>query len=197
MRDKCVGGRRYEGLELDGKIISHMRLSECTFVGCSVLDCSLGGCTFEDCAFEDCHVARPRSQGSLLRACSFAGCSLDGVQWDVWWPEPRLGVAVSEFSDSRLDGNSFEHVSVRGVSFGHSAVTGSSFCACDLRDCDFSGCDLASTEFADCRMQRADLRGAHGYRLSLLRNRIQGARFSYPDCLALLEGTGAIVEDDA
>ena len=42
-------------------------------------------------------------------------------------------------------------------------------------------------------MQRADLTGARGYRLSLLRNRVQGARFTYPDCLALLEGTGAIV----
>ena len=42
-------------------------------------------------------------------------------------------------------------------------------------------------------MQRADLTGARGYRLSLLRNRVQGARFTYPDCLALLEGTGAVV----
>ncbi|MCH4083928.1 MAG: pentapeptide repeat-containing protein [Olsenella sp.] len=188
MREKVVSERRLQGVELVGQIVAHERFLRCEFVGCVADGCSFGGCTFEECSFVGCRIADPRSQNSFLRACTFEDCELSGVDWSLWWPEDRNGSALAGVRSCRLERNAFDGLCLRGSSFAGSAVRQSRFDACDLR-----GCDLAGTGFADCRMQRADLTGARGYRLSLLRNRVQGARFTYPDCLALLEGTGAVV----
>ena len=118
----------------------------------------------------------PRSQNSFLRACDFEGCELVGVDWSLWWPEDRGGSALAGVRSCRLEQNVFDGLNLRGSTFAESSVRASRFDACDLRDCDLRGCDLYGTGFADCRMQRADLTGARGYRLSLLRNRVQGAR---------------------
>lgn len=168
MREKVVDERRLRGVELVGQIVAHERFLRCEFVGCVADGCSFGGCTFEECSFVGCRIADPRAQNSFLRACDFEDCELCGVDWALWWPEDRGGSALSGVRSCRLERNAFDGLNLRG-------------------------CDLSGTCFADCRMQRANLTGARGYRLSLLRNRVQGARFTYPDCLALLEGTGAVV----
>lgn len=193
MREKVVDERRFQGVELVGQIVAHERFLRCEFVGCVADGCSFGGCTFEECSFVGCRIADPRAQNSFLRACDFKDCELCGVDWALWWPEDRGGSALSGVRSCRLERNAFDGLNLRGGSFAGSSVRNSRFDACDLRDCDLRGCDLSGTCFADCRMQRANLTGARGYRLSLLRNRVQGARFTYPDCLALLEGTGAVV----
>jgi uncharacterized protein YjbI with pentapeptide repeats len=193
MREKVVSEGRFQGVELVGQIVAHERFLRCEFVGCVADGCSFGGCTFEECSFVGCRVTDPRAQNSFLRACDFEDCELVGVDWALWWPEDRSGSALAGVRSCRLEKNAFDGLNLRGSTFAGSSVRASRFDACDLRDCDLRGCDLGGTGFADCRMQRADLTGARGYRLSLLRNRVQGARFTYPDCLALLEGTGAIV----
>lgn len=196
MKEKVVSGRCYEGVELDGQIVAHVRMSGCEFVDCVLDGCSLGGCTIEGCTFRGCRIASPRSQNSYLRDCDFVDCELVGVDWSLLWPDDRNGSAIGKLDSCRLRECRFDGLGMRGLGFGGSSAQGCAFAACDLRDCDLHGCDLAGTRFEDCRMQRANLTGATGYRLSLLRNRVQGARFTYPDCLALLEGTGAIVEKD-
>lgn len=193
MREKVVDERHFQGVELAGQIVAHERFLHCEFVGCVADGCSFGGCTFEECSFVGCRIVDPRSQNSFLRACDFEDCELCGVDWALWWPEDRGGSALSGVRSCRLERNAFDGLNLRGSTFAGSSVRNSRFDACDLRDCDLRGCDLPGTCFADCRMQRANLTGARGYRLSLLRNRVQGARFTYPDCLALLEGTGAVV----
>ena len=53
---------------------------------------------------------------------------------------------------------------------------------------------LGRTTFSRCDLQRADFRMAEAYAINPADNRMKGARFSFPDVVALLEGTGIQIE---
>ena len=53
---------------------------------------------------------------------------------------------------------------------------------------------LGSTAFSRCDLQKADFREATGYRIDPSDNQMKGARFSFPDVIALLNGFGLVIE---
>ncbi len=164
---------------MTGRIVAHVRMSGCELVDCVLDGCSFGGCTIEGCTFRGCRIASPRSQNSYLRDCDFVDCELVGVDWSLLWPDDRNGSAIGKLNPAACASAALTGWACAGSGWRQLRAR-LRLAACDLRDCDLHGCDLAGTRFEDCRMQRANLTGATGYRLSLLRNRVQGARFTYP-----------------
>ena len=194
MRRTEIEGRTYEGDHLELERIADTEFFGCSFTGCAAIDCTFEGCSFTECTFTRCNVAQPISSGSQLRYCTFEGCSLMGIDWASWWTQGRLGSAFQGLHGCTLKYGIFASLTMRDLSFEGNKLLTCTFDRCDLKGASFSGCDLDGTEFLECDLRRADLRGASGYRASALRNNVVGARFSYPEALALLEGTGALVE---
>ena len=56
------------------------------------------------------------------------------------------------------------------------------------------GVRLGGTRFTRCDLQKADLRTAEEYAIDLETNKLKGARFSFPDVVRLLDGTGIVIE---
>ena len=63
-----------------------------------------------------------------------------------------------------------------------------------LAGADFRGVVLSSTAFSRCDLQKADFREATGYRIDPSDNQMKGARFSFLDVIALLNGFGLVIE---
>ena len=58
----------------------------------------------------------------------------------------------------------------------------------------FSECKLDKTQVSDCDIRNADFRGAVGYQIDIVTNRLKGARFSFPEVVSLLNGLGIKIE---
>ena len=63
-----------------------------------------------------------------------------------------------------------------------------------LAGASFYGVRLGGTRFTRCDLQKADLRTAEEYAIDLETNKLKGARFSFPDVVRLLDGTGIVIE---
>ena len=83
-------------------------------------------------------------------------------------------------------------------------LAGFDFSSCQFRDCrfdscrltgaDFNGVRLGESQFTRCALDRADFRDAQGYVIAPADNTLKGARFSFPDVVRLLDGTGIKIE---
>ena len=65
---------------------------------------------------------------------------------------------------------------------------------CRLAGADFRGVPLGRTQFSRCDLEKADFREATEYIIDPTTNRLRGARFSFPDVVALLNGFGLKIE---
>lgn len=53
---------------------------------------------------------------------------------------------------------------------------------------------LGRSGFTRCDLRKADFCGAEGYAIALADNQLKDARFSFPEVVNLLEGTGIRIE---
>ena len=84
------------------------------------------------------------------------------------------------------------------------ALAGFDFSRCQFRECVFDQCKLGGASFRGvslgrsgftrCDLRKADFRGAEGYAITLADNQLKDARFSFPEVVNLLEGTGIRIE---
>ena len=65
----------------------------------------------------------------------------------------------------------------------------------DFRECDLSKSTLTSNDFknslfGNTNLIKADFTNSTNYTINLLENKVHGAKFSLPDAISLLHGTG-------
>lgn len=65
---------------------------------------------------------------------------------------------------------------------------------CKLHGVSFRRAELGNSHFTRCDLTTADFRDARGYAIELSDNKLKGARFSFPDVVTLLDGTGIQIE---
>ena len=88
--------------------------------------------------------------------------------------------------------------------FSGLALAGFDFSTCQFRECVFDGCALAGADFSGaplgrtaftrCDLQKADFRRAEAYAIDPAANKLKGARFSFPEVVALLDSAGIQIE---
>ncbi len=157
----------------------------CTFEKCKFVDCVFINCVFSECKFVECSIANMQVKESRMSYSSFVKCSLVSIRWknlqsgSVFYPIEKLDSCYLKY-------NEFENMSFKKFDFMQSRIVDSVFVGCNLSESNMKNCDLKNTEFTDCDLRKSDFRYASGYNVSLLNNRVKGARFSYPDVLNLL-----------
>lgn len=143
---------------------------------------------FVDCVFRGCTISTPKLSNTVLRA-AFENSKIEGVNFFMAKRE-MLSLA-------------FDSCMLRYVSFAELKLVETSFSNCVMEEVDFSDCDLTSADltnvrFLNCRFQntnltKADLRGASGYTIDPIQNKIAKAHFDMPEAISLLSNFGAII----
>ena len=90
--------------------------------------------------------------------------------------------------------NEFSGMALKQFDFSKCTFGDCVFDDCKLAGADFRSVALSSTAFSRCDLQKADFREATGYRIDPSDNQMKGARFSFPDVIALLNGFGLVIE---
>ena len=131
---------------------------------------------FEDCVFDHCRWLGTRVQNCRFNACTFDHCNFSGVVF-----------SFTTMKDAWLLNSAFRSMAWGGLqqcTFDDTRLAGASF----------YGVRLGGTRFTRCDLQKADLRTAEEYAIDLETNKLKGARFSFPDVVRLLDGTGIVIE---
>lgn len=187
-------GEVFENLTAAEKRWEGVRFVDCRFVNCTFERCRVSHCSFSECRFTGCKIVEPACEQSEVRFAELEDCELTGVNWGLLLPMNGFGDPIDKIVNCTLKYNFFTEIPLRKFSFAGSAVTGSMFAGCNLAESNFHGCALNDTEFFQCDLSKADFRGAVGYKIDAVTNKLKDAIFSYPEVTSLLNSLGIKIE---
>ena len=124
-----------------------------------------------------------------LLHCAFRSIAWGGLQGRSALVQPFGRAEQCEFRYNEFSGMALKQFDFSKCTFGDCV-----FDDCKLAGADFRSVALSSTAFSRCDLQKADFREATGYRIDPSDNQMKGARFSFPDVIALLNGFGLVIE---
>ena len=117
------------------------------------------------------------------------------------WSTPRdslnrfnLVFSRCPYEESPFRYNDFSGMALNGFDWTGAELQQCTFDDTRLAGASFYGVRLGGTRFTRCDLQKADLRTAEEYAIDLETNKLKGARFSFPDVVRLLDGTGIVIE---
>lgn len=184
----------FQGVELRDEELSGIEFMDCTFEHCTLEGCILNRCTFTDCTFVDCRLSNLTSEHSTVNDTDFVSCHLSGFTWKDWMFSGGYLSPIHRLQDCQLKYNNFEEMNFIKFDFSGSAITASMFAGCNLSESKFYGCQLERTEFYKCDLTKADFRRATGYAVDLSTTKLDGAKFSFPEVVNLLDGLNIVIE---
>ncbi|GAB4273416.1 MAG: pentapeptide repeat-containing protein [Opitutales bacterium] len=172
------------------KAFSHQRFEACTFQHCQLAEAEFLNCAFVDCRFEHCDLSNAKVDGCRFNQVAFVDCKLIGISWfDI-----DKTLFAPSFERCQLDYSSFHGLPLKKVHILDCHAHEVSFHEADLSQADLSGTDFKRSTFLATDLRKADLRGAKDYSIDPQANKVQGARFSFPDVVGLLGAFGIKVE---
>jgi len=170
--------------------LAHGDFSNCVFKKCDLTDRDLTGASFIDCVFDHCNLSNARVDNVSFQNVRFTGCKLLGLAFTrlnsllISWTFEDCQISFCNFSSLNLKDSKFMACEVKECDFMNSNLTGA----------DFAKSDLVMTRFPGANLEKSNFVGAKNYYLDPLKTKLKGAKFSYPEVLALLEGFGVKVE---
>ncbi len=146
-------------------------------------------CTFDHCNFSGVVFSFTTMKDAWLLNSAFRSMAWGGLQGKsgVFQPFGKIkncAFRYNDFSGMALNGFDWTGAELQQCTFDDTRLAGASF----------YGVRLGGTRFTRCDLQKADLRTAEEYAIDLETNKLKGARFSFPDVVRLLDGTGIVIE---
>ena len=181
----------FENISFCEREINADEFEDCVFKNCIFEEAFIGECGFYDCNFEGCTARELTVKNCRMRSCNFKDCALIGISWDCFtdsygdYEEPFEKIEACTFKY-----NTFTKLNFTKMNFGKSIICESFFTDCLCKNADFSCCNLENTQFDECNLSGADFRNANGWVISLKRNTVKGASFSFPEVVNLLSDAG-------
>lgn len=188
----------YQGETFDNvapDFLHDAEFNDCTFINCRwsgarITACSFLGCTFDRCAWSDVVFSLLPDERRLAAALCLPVHCRGGLQGRSALVQPFGRAEQCEFLlQCRFSGMALKQFDFSKCTFGDCV-----FDDCKLAGADFRSVALSSTAFSRCDLQKADFREATGYRIDPSDNQMKGARFSFLDVIALLNGFGLVIE---
>ena len=161
----------------------------CNFRSCIFTATDLSGIRFIDCTFKGCDLSNVKVNKSSFHETKFKECKMLGFRFDLC---DQLGLTV-RFENCQLD-HSFYQVKLNHTVFMNTSLKEVDFTESDLRNTILDQCDLLSAAFSHTNLERANLSTAINYSIDPENNRIQGARFSLPSVLGLLDSYNIVIQ---
>lgn len=88
---------------------------------------------------------------------------------------------------------SFSGLEIKKTEFNNCEIKETDFFDSDISEGSFVGCDLGESRFSNTNLTKTNFVGAKNYQINPEDNNIKKAKFSFPDCVSLLEGLGVEV----
>ena len=186
-------GQVFSGDEANG-LLEGVEFNDCTFRNCRwngvrIKNCSFLGCTFVGCAMSGVVFSFCQMRDAWLENCSFRNIAWGGLQG-----KSALAQPFTSARDCMFQYNEFTGMALAGFDFSSNSFSECTFDDCKLGGTSFRGVRLGRTQFSRCELSKADFRDAESYAIDLSTNTMKGARFSFPDVVALLDSTGINIE---
>ncbi len=188
--DSYSEDEQFTGLDCSGAHLEEHTFIDCQFVECDFSRCDLSKSRLSNCLFERCNLSNVKFFNARLTDTAFAESKLTGVDYSACNPllfSIRLAKCKATYC-------LFTGLDMPNTAFQASSLIDCIFEGTNLSGADFSGCDLQGSSFDRTHLEQADFRGAVNYTIHPQDNYVAGARFSYPEVLALLHPFGVVVE---
>ena len=168
--------------------------ADCTFTRCRWQDLRVENCTFVNCRFVGCQWANVVFSFAQMRESRLERCAFRGIAWGGLQGKSALARPLAAVTACMFQYNDFSGMALAGFDFSGSEFQDCRFDSCKLTGADFRGVPLGESQFTRCALDKADFRDAQGYCIAPADNTLKGARFSFPDVVRLLDGTGIRIE---
>ena len=193
-QDMYFENKTIENIKLEGEVLEEAEFVDCEFRQCVFENCTLRRCNFKGCTFTNCNIISLKTKHSQSKNTELSNCNLIGIHWNELMPAGGIFDTIRKMSGCFLKYNTFMGMRFTKFDFSDNNIQESLFDDCNLKESNFKGCQLERTQYTNCDMRKADFRDTSGYQIDLLSNQLEGARFSFPDVVNLLNSIGVRVE---
>ena len=189
----CYQGETFENFD-PGKALNDTEYNDCLFKNCRWLSTRVKNCRFLGCSFEHCNFSGVVFNYCEMRDAWLENSAFRSISWGGLQGRNAISQVFGRVHGCVFQYNEFSGMVLAGFDFSDAAFTECIFDDCRLAGANFRAVPLRRTSFSRCDLQKADFREADAYAIDLCSNKLKGARFSFPDVVALLGGTGIIIE---
>ncbi|MCP3967235.1 MAG: pentapeptide repeat-containing protein [Lentisphaerae bacterium] len=180
--DSIYEDETFKQINATGLVFGKKEFFGCTFKNCDFSKSNLTNAVFEDCTFNSCNLSLCNVLNTSFRMIEFKHCKLTGIDFcDV----NTFSLDI-KFYNSRVQMCSFSDLDLKGGCFKFCQIFESDFFGTNLQKVSFQNSDLAQSKFQDVNLEKANLKGAKNYQINPLINIINGAIFSLPEAISLL-----------
>ncbi|MCE2823756.1 MAG: pentapeptide repeat-containing protein [Saprospiraceae bacterium] len=162
---------------------------DCTFRHLDLSGTSLADYSFTDCQFTDCNLSNIAVSNTSFREVRFRNCKMLGILFE----DCHTFLLEMSFDNCNLGMASFRALKLPGTVFNACILHEADFSEANMKQAVFRDCDLLDAVFDYTELENADLVSARNYRIHPERNRLKGARFSYPEVEGLLAAFGVVL----
>jgi len=161
----------------------------CQFNSLNLSDFSLEKSKFIECNFSKCNFSNASFNYSTLRDVYFSQCKLVGINWSQ-----TNSLNMLSFEECILNLSVFQQLNLKSLKAISSTLHEVDFSGSHMQQANFYQSDLEGAIFNECDLRQSDFRMAKNYSISPENSKVQGARFSMPQAMALLNSLGVIIE---
>lgn len=183
-----------ENVKLENEILEDVEFIDCEFKKCVFEELTLNRCNFSSCKFKDCNIISIKTKYSQIKFTEFYSCNLIGVHWNELMPAGRISEPIKKFSDCFLKYATFINMNFMRFDFSSNIIQESVFDECNLRESNFKACRLEQTQYINCDMRKADFRETSSYQIDIKTNKLENAKFSFPEVINLLNCLGIKID---
>ena len=168
---------------------------DCVFQGCTFLETVFTRCKFIHCTFKHCDLSLLRVPGTLFTNATFQDSKVIGVNWtEASWSGGKLARPL-KFSNCAISHSTFIGLNLREITIRECVARNVDFREADLTQANLTGTDFTDSLFINTNLTKADLTRARNYHINATLNKIEKARFSLPEAIALLHGLDIVLVD--
>ena len=149
---------------------------------------------FEDCMFDHCNFSGVVFSFTTMKDAWLLNSAFRSMTWGGLQGKSGAFQPFGKIKNCAFRYNDFSGMALNGFDWTGAELQQCTFDDTRLAGASFYGVRLGGTRFTRCDLQKADLRTAEEYAIDLETNKLKGARFSFPDVVRLLDGTGIVIE---
>lgn len=166
---------------------SGIEFEDCSFVDCDFSESTFRSCKFLGCTFVSCNLALLKVPYTRFFEVGFTECKLIGVDWTkANWPSFHLDADI-QFSQCLLNDSSFFELTLHELKVEQCKLKDVDFRGGDFTDSAITYCDLSGSLFMRTNLQGVDFTESTGFSIDLLENKLNRAKFTRLEALALLD----------
>jgi fluoroquinolone resistance protein len=200
MNSLIIRGNEYDSKKYDISNfpcddIIDVKFFSCVFQGVSLSQKTIKNCIFFDCKFDSCDLSLVQIVDSKFEVAEFNDCNLIGINWsNALWPNVKAKGLLS-FVDCNLSHSTFIGLNLHSTIITKCKVKDVDFRDSDFKDSNFSHSDFNESVFANTNLTSCDFRNAKNYMINLRANKINKAKFNFPEVMSLLYSCGITIDD--